>query len=114
MNLNIDTSLTLAHDPVSKNSLEGLLEDDCDALTPQLSSGTTTITGSNFFYIKVEFGGDFTLKQWISRRPTQKERDTERNSIHEIFFLLLKGMNYIQERKPVHRDSKPDNIFMNS
>jgi len=97
-----------------QDSLEGLLEDDRDALAPQFSSGSTTISGNNFFYIKMEFGGDFTLKQWISRRPTQIQRDSELKSIHEIFFQLLKGMKYIHEKNLVHRDLKPDNIFMNS
>ncbi|CAD8046071.1 unnamed protein product [Paramecium sonneborni] len=60
-------------------------------------------------YIEMELC-DFTLKEFIDKVDRKKENDL----IKSIFKQILEGINYMHLNKYIHRDLKPQNIFINS
>ena len=56
-------------------------------------------------------GGD--LDKYIEQRKKENKPLSEQQVIEWLIQLLL-GLKYIHEKKVVHRDLKPDNIFLTS
>ncbi|CAD8047115.1 unnamed protein product [Paramecium sonneborni] len=60
-------------------------------------------------YIEMELC-DFTLKEFIDK----VERKIEKDLIKSIFKQILEGISYMHSNQYIHRDLKPQNIFINS
>ncbi|XP_058650855.1 eukaryotic translation initiation factor 2-alpha kinase 3-like isoform X2 [Onychostoma macrolepis] len=77
------------------------------------SSGNNRTDGSNhttYLFIQMEFCEGGTLTDWIkARNHMEKQRTTV--EIHQIFYEIITGVEYIHANKLIHRDLKPDNIL---
>lgn len=58
-------------------------------------------------YIQMEYCEGMTLADWIRTRP-----GTELPMTKQITTQILRGVKYIHKKRVIHRDIKPDNIFI--
>lgn len=59
-------------------------------------------------FIQMEYIEGYTLKDYLSREG----REIDRAFNFELFYALLKGVEYIHASRVIHRDLKPANVFL--
>ncbi|KAF4106151.1 hypothetical protein G5714_013813 [Onychostoma macrolepis] len=78
------------------------------------ASGNNRTDGSNhsttYLFIQMEFCEGGTLTDWIKARDFMEKPRTI-VEIHQIFYEIITGVEYIHANKLIHRDLKPDNIL---
>ena len=66
----------------------------------------------DFLYILMEYGGDKNLKLFIEEKK-KIHKYIDENIIKNIIIQICLGLKEIHEKKVMHRDLTPDNIFIN-
>ncbi|XP_010085226.1 PREDICTED: interferon-induced, double-stranded RNA-activated protein kinase [Pterocles gutturalis] len=61
-----------------------------------------------YLFIQMELCERGTLENWIDNRQDRKDHKMAQNK----FLQILKGMEYIHSKELIHRDLKPQNIFI--
>ena len=64
-------------------------------------------------YILMEYGGDSDLKKFINSYK-DKDQLIEEKIINDIVLQICLGLKEIHKYRLIHRDLKPDNIFINN
>jgi len=66
---------------------------------------------NEFFYILMEYCEGSDLKQLIKDHKSKKEKIDEK-TVYSIIFDICLGIKEIHQKNLIHRDLKPDNIFI--
>ncbi|XP_073690909.1 interferon-induced, double-stranded RNA-activated protein kinase-like isoform X2 [Garra rufa] len=99
-------------DVTSRMESLGVTE-SASAAEPPENNGTDGLDSSNhrtYLFIQMEFCMGGTLTNWIKARNL-KEKQRITVEIHQVFYEIITGVEYIHANKLIHRDLKPDNIL---
>ena len=96
-----------------------LLAKECEALSkchhPNIILHKETFKAKDkthtAYYIVTEFANDGTLRQKIEEQNNEGKNIDETTLIIWLFQICL-GLSYLHKKKIIHRDIKPDNIFL--
>ncbi|XP_073690645.1 interferon-induced, double-stranded RNA-activated protein kinase-like, partial [Garra rufa] len=66
-----------------------------------------------YLFIQMEFCEGGTLTDWIQARNDLRKQRTIME-IHEVFYEIITGVEFIHANKLIHRDLKPDNILFSA
>ena len=72
-----------------------------------------SFTENNKIYIIMEYFDNGDLQSYIKAlKFDQDKKDKNKGEIWNIFYQCMQGLNYLHSTGVVHRDIKPQNIFM--
>jgi NIMA (never in mitosis gene a)-related kinase len=69
------------------------------------------VSEKGFFSLISEFAPNGTLKDIIMNEDKRPKTEKE---IRKYFTMMCEGLNYLHSKNIIHRDFKPDNIFIGS
>ncbi|XP_056088614.1 protein kinase containing Z-DNA binding domains [Rhinichthys klamathensis goyatoka] len=88
-------------------------DDVIDDVTSGMASLGVTADTRTYLFIQMEFCEGGTLTAWINDRNYKEIKRTTMD-IHQIFYEIISGVEYIHSNNLIHRDLKPDNILFGS
>ena len=100
----------------SESSIRFFMDEESESciLESDLESSSISLSGSkdclvNFvLFIQMEYCEGSTLKDYLGR----EDRAIDRAFNCDLFYSLLKGVEYIHSMGVIHRDLKPANVFL--
>ncbi|XP_032041227.1 interferon-induced, double-stranded RNA-activated protein kinase isoform X2 [Aythya fuligula] len=63
-------------------------------------------------FIQIEFCEQGTLEDWIEKNGKNPKKQSYQDMAQNKFLQILEGVNYIHSQGLIHRDLKPQNIFI--
>lgn len=105
-----------SRDDSESSSIRFFMDDESEScvLESDLESSSFTHNGSKdclvnvILFIQMEYCEGSTLKDYLCR----EDRVVDRAFNIELFYSLLKGVEYIHSMGVIHRDLKPANVFL--
>ncbi|CAM4728084.1 unnamed protein product [Leuciscus chuanchicus] len=92
-------------------------DDDDDDVSDEVTSGMESLRvtedSRTYLFIQMEFCEGGTLTTWINDRNFREIKRTTMD-IHQTFYEIISGVEYIHSNNLIHRDLKPDNILFGS
>ena len=80
---------------------------------PNIVKYYKSFTENNKIYIIMEYFDNGDLQSYIKAlKFDQDKKDKNKGEIWNIFYQCMQGLNYLHSTGVVHRDIKPQNIFM--
>jgi len=80
---------------------------------PNIVKYYKSFTENNKIYIIMEYFDNGDLQSYIKALKIQKDKkDINKAEIWNIFYQCMLGLNYLHLKGVIHRDIKPQNIFM--
>uniref|UniRef100_A0A8B9VQS0 non-specific serine/threonine protein kinase n=1 Tax=Anas zonorhyncha TaxID=75864 RepID=A0A8B9VQS0_9AVES len=65
-------------------------------------------------FIQIQFCEQGTLEDWIEKNGKNPKKQRYQDMAQNKFLQILEGVNYIHSKGLIHRDLKPQNIFISS
>lgn len=86
---------------------EAVILEDLGKHHPQIPSLYAYFEEDHLFYLVEEWVEGLTILELVAQQGTQSE-----SSVKELLSSLLPVLNYVHNKRIVHRDIKPDNIIL--
>ena len=80
---------------------------------PNIVKYYTRFKDKNFLYIIFEYVPNEDLRQYIEVHKKNKTQ-IKRKELLSIFYQCMKGLYFLHSKKIIHKDIKPDNIFIDN
>ncbi|XP_052428253.1 interferon-induced, double-stranded RNA-activated protein kinase isoform X8 [Carassius gibelio] len=92
------------------SGMESLSITESASAAAEASGDDRSDSSGTYLFIQMEFCEGGTLTDWIKER-NQMEKQRNIVEIHQIFYEIITGVEYIHANNLIHRDLKPDNIL---